>query len=135
MRNFGSPLCVCVCAQSYVTLVTPWIVAHQVPLSIEFSRQEYWSGLPCSPPRDIPDSGLKPASLVSPALAGRFFYHCTIQEAFPIGSSDIKPPFKNKFKFREFPGNPVVRTPCFHGQGHKFTPSVGVLRSCKSHGK
>jgi len=38
-----------------------------------FSRQEYWSGLPCSPPGDLPDPGIKPASLTSPVLAGGFF--------------------------------------------------------------
>ena len=48
----------------------PWTVAHQASLSIEFSRQEYWSGLPFPPPRDLPDPGIKPAS---PALAGKFF--------------------------------------------------------------
>jgi len=38
-----------------------------------FLRQEYWSGLPCPPPRGLPDSGIEPASLASPSLAGRFF--------------------------------------------------------------
>ena len=45
--------------------VTPWTVAHQDPLSMEFSRQEYWSGLPCPPPGDLPNSGIE---LGSPAL-------------------------------------------------------------------
>ena len=69
-------VCVCVCVYvfSHVQLsVTPWTVTHQAPLSIEFSRQEYWNGLPFPPPGDLPDSGIKPASLVSLALAGRFF--------------------------------------------------------------
>ena len=48
-------------------------VAHQAPLSMEFSRQEYWSGLPCSPPSNLPNPGIEPESLMSPALAGRFF--------------------------------------------------------------
>ena len=48
----------------------PWTVAHQAPLSMGFSRQEYWSGLPCPPPGDLPSPEIKPAS---PALAGRFF--------------------------------------------------------------
>ena len=48
--------------------VTPWTVAHQVPLSMGFSRQEYWSGMPCPPPGDLPDRVLKSASPVSPAL-------------------------------------------------------------------
>ena len=42
-------------------------------MSVEFSRPEYWSGLPFAPLGDLPDSGLKPVSLTSPALAGRFF--------------------------------------------------------------
>ena len=40
--------------------MTPWIVAHQVPQSMGFSTQEYWSGLPCPPPRDLPSPGIKP---------------------------------------------------------------------------
>ena len=52
---------------------TLWTVASQAPLSMGFSRQEYWSGLPCSPPGDLPNPGTKSASLMSPALAGRFF--------------------------------------------------------------
>ena len=52
---------------------TPWTAARQAPLSMEFSRQEYWSGLPFSSPEDLPDPGIKPASLRSPALAGGFF--------------------------------------------------------------
>ena len=50
-----------------------WKVARQTPLSIRFSRQEYWSGLPCPPPGDLPDPGMEPVSLMSPALAGGFF--------------------------------------------------------------
>ena len=51
---------------------TPWI-ACQVPLSMEFSRQEYWSGLPFPTPGDLPKLGIKSASPTSPALTGRFF--------------------------------------------------------------
>ena len=50
--------------------VTPWTVDHQAPLSMRFSRQEYWSGLPCPPPEDLPDPGIEPTSLMSPAWAG-----------------------------------------------------------------
>ena len=53
--------------------VTPWTVAHQAPLSIEFPRQEYWNGLPFTSPGDLPHPGIEPASLVSPALAAGFF--------------------------------------------------------------
>ena len=42
--------------------VTPWTVAHQMPLSIEFFRQEYWSGLPCPPPGDLPNPEIEPRS-------------------------------------------------------------------------
>ena len=52
---------------------TIWTAAHQAPVSMGFSRQEYWSELPFPPPRDLPDPGIKPASLAFPALAGRFF--------------------------------------------------------------
>ena len=48
--------------------VTPWTVAHQAPLSMEFSKQEYWSGLSCPPPGDRPDPRIKPAFPASPAL-------------------------------------------------------------------
>ena len=53
--------------------VTPWTVSCQAPLSMAFSRQEYWSGLPCPPPGDLPDPGMGLTSLRSPALAGGFF--------------------------------------------------------------
>ena len=49
-------------AKSCLTLVTPWTVAHQAPLSMGFSRQEYWSGLPFPSPEDLPDRGIKPRS-------------------------------------------------------------------------
>ena len=55
------------------SVVSPWTVACQAPLSMEFSRQEYWSGFPFPSPGDLPDPGIKSASPVSPALAGRFF--------------------------------------------------------------
>ena len=48
-------------------------IDSQAPLSMGFSRQEYWSGLPCPPSGDLPDPGIEPASLMSPTLAGEFF--------------------------------------------------------------
>ena len=53
--------------------VTPWTVAHLALLSMEFSRQEYWSGLPFPPLGDLPDPGIKPTPPVSLELVGRFF--------------------------------------------------------------
>ena len=58
------------CVQLFVTL---WTTACQAPLSVGFSRQEYWCGLPCPAPGDLPDLGIKPAPFMSPALAGVFF--------------------------------------------------------------
>ena len=67
---------------SHVRLcATPWTVAHQAPLPMGFSRQEYWSGLPCPLPGDLPDPGIKPMSLMFPALAGGFFTTSTTWEA------------------------------------------------------
>ena len=56
-------------AKSCPTLVTPWTVALQAPLSLAFSRQEYWSGLPFPSPGELPDPGIKPGS---PALQADF---------------------------------------------------------------
>ena len=70
------------CLFSHVQLLTsPWIVARQSPLSMGFSRQEYWSGLPFPSPGDLPYPGIKPAFLLSPALAGGFFTASTTWEA------------------------------------------------------
>ena len=52
---------------------TPWAIAHQAPLTMGFSRQEYWRGLPFPSPGDLPNPRIEPTSLMSPALAGRFF--------------------------------------------------------------
>ena len=60
---------------------TPWTVARQAPLSMGFSRQEYRNGLPCPPPGDLPNAEIKPLSLMSPAVAGRFFTTSATWEA------------------------------------------------------
>ena len=61
MYNYGGGLVAKLCP----TLLTPWTVAHQAPLSMDFSRQEHWSGLPFRFAGDLPDLGIKPRS---PAL-------------------------------------------------------------------
>ena len=67
---------------SYVWLfVTLCTRAHQARLSLGFSRQEYWSGLPCPSPGSLPESGIEPVPLMSPALAGRFFTTSATWEA------------------------------------------------------
>ena len=92
----GSAVCVCVCVcvctrrcactrvhvLSCVWLfATPWAIACQAPLPTEFSRQEYWSGLPFPSPGDLQTQGSEPGSLMSPALAGRFFTTSTTWQA------------------------------------------------------
>ena len=67
----------CVLSHSVVSssLQPPWTVAWQAPLSMGFSKQEYWSRLPFSPPGDLYDPGIEPPSPTSPTLAGRLHYH------------------------------------------------------------
>ena len=75
-------MCVFVCTLSHVWLfATAWIIALQAPLSMDFSRQEYWDGLLFPLPEDLPDSVIEPVSLTSPALAGRFFTYSASWEA------------------------------------------------------
>ena len=65
--------CVLSCFIGLQLIVTPWTVAFQAPLSMEFSRENYWSRLPFPTPGNLHDPGIKPMSLLSPALAGRRF--------------------------------------------------------------
>ena len=61
--------------------VTIWTTAHRAPLSMGFSRLEYWSELPCPSPGDLPDAGMEPASLLSPPLVAGFFTSSAAWEA------------------------------------------------------
>ena len=74
---------------------TPKAVTCQAPLSMGFPRQEYWSGLPFPPPGDLPNPGIEPTSLTSPAMIGRFITTSTTQEASPWLVEKI---LKNKSK-------------------------------------
>ena len=67
--------------------VTLWTVACQVPLSMGFPRQKHWRGFPFPSPGDLPNPGMKPASLASPALAGGFF--TTTPPGKPAGFSKM----------------------------------------------
>ena len=79
-RDFPG-LCRCVSVCSHVRLfATLWTIAHQAPLSMGFSRQEYRSGLPCPPPGDLPDPGIKPVSPASPTIVGKFFINSATWE-------------------------------------------------------
>ena len=81
-------MCMCVCMRSRFShvwfLATPWTLAHQTPLSMEFPRQEYWSGLSCPPPGHLLHPEIEPTSLTSPAWAGGFFTTSATQEAYPM---------------------------------------------------
>ena len=77
----------CVLAKSlqlFPILCDPWIAAHQAPLSMGFSHQEYWSGLPCPPPGALPDPRIKSESLLFSALADRFLTISATWEALRI---------------------------------------------------
>ena len=77
-----SPSCICACSVVSDSLRPPWTVAGQVPLSMGFPRQEYWSGLPFLPSGDLTDPGIE---LLSPVLAGGFL------TTLPIGKPLISP--------------------------------------------
>ena len=71
----------CVCVYMHIGMLSdvrllaiPWTIAHQAPLPIELSRQEYWNGVPFLSPGDLSNPGTEPASLRPPPLAGGFFY-------------------------------------------------------------
>ena len=82
-----------------------------------FSKQEYWSGLPCPSPADLPDPGVEPTS---PALAGGFF------STEPPGKPENMNTYTLKMKkIRDFPGSPVVKTSQFQCRGHGFSPDQG----------
>ena len=72
--------CVLSCFSRVQLSVTLWTVARQAPLSMRFSRQEYWHVLLCPPSKDLPNTGIKPTSLMSLALADGFFTTSTTWE-------------------------------------------------------
>ena len=76
--QFSVNLCLRMC-------VVLWTVTRQAPLSMGFSRQVYWSVLPCSTPGDFPNPGTEPVFLMSPALAGSFFTTSTNWEVLECG--------------------------------------------------
>ena len=86
-------MCVCVCVLSRVCLlVALWTVASQGPLSMEFSRQEFWSGVLFPSPRDPPDPGIKSVSLMSPELAGGLFTTSVTWEACSVWNRGLNAP-------------------------------------------
>ena len=93
-------MCMSVCSVMSYSFTTPWTGDHQAPLSMEFFRQEYWSGLPFSSPKDLPNPGIEPTSLASPTLAGN--------------SWPVEPPGKPKSTILQFKKRKKqkVKAPC-----------------------
>ena len=87
--------------------VTPWTVVFQASLFMGFSKQEYWSGLPCPPLGDLPNPGVEPTSLMSPALVGGFFTTSATWEAH--GTAQLPSIFKCSLHFSN-----VVWRACFN---------------------
>ena len=87
MYNKGR-LCECSVSLVMSDSLQPYVVC-QATLSMEFSREEYWTGLSCSPPGDLPDPGIKPPSLMSLALPGSFFTTSATWEAAPMTRHSI----------------------------------------------
>ena len=84
--------------KSRPTLCDPMEVAHQAPLSMRLSRQEYWSGFPFLSPRNLPDPGIEPTSRLSPALAGGFLATAATWEACYESSRHFNTPLTSKDK-------------------------------------
>ena len=140
-------------AQSCPTLFDSWTTVYQASLSMGFSREEYWSGLPFSSPENPPDPGIEPTSLVSPALAGGFFTTSTTWLSWCLRWWRIhrqcrRPgfsPWIEKLTWRkellvtpvfepgEFHGHGVTKSQillsnfCFHFQCHLESPKVVLL--------
>ena len=100
---------------------TPWTVALQAPLSMGFSRQEYWSGLPFPSPGDLPKPGIKLVSPVSPALAGGFF----------TTSSTWKALFNEDYRKKKKKKSHSV---CVYSNGEKtmYACWCSVAKSCRT---
>ena len=80
LKDLQSGARVLSCSSDVLLCETLWTVVHQDSLSMEFSRQEYWSGLPCPPPGNPPNPGIEPESM-SPSLTGRLFITSATWEA------------------------------------------------------
>ena len=93
-------VCVHMCTVVFDSFVTLETVAHQTPLSTEFSRQEYGRELPFPPPGDLPNPGIKPTSLESPALAGGFFTTSATWEVTCYHPLSVGLPLSNDQRFQ-----------------------------------
>ena len=132
---------------SCVPLFTsPWTVAHQAPLSMGFSRQEYWSGLPFPPPGGLPDPGIEPGSPPAPALSGgSFTTEPPGKTQFPGWASALQPlswfvappalPLRSPHKGQRAPGaGDTMRGSgwSFPGRGHGNPRAFGSAVRCQA---
>ena len=112
------PLYVGMCVQQFSCVqlfVTPRTAAYQAPLSVGFSREEYWSGLPFPPPGNLPNPGIKPAS---PTLAGRFF------TTEPPGKAKPPQPPIQTFVKQTFTNNQAQNISCNWLHGFHKVPAL-----------
>ena len=93
--------------------MTPWTVAHQAPLSMGFSRQECWSGLPCRPPGGLPNSGIQPGT---PALQADSLPCEPLGNCLQCRTPGLDPRVRKVSWRREWLPTPVILPGEFHGQ-------------------
>ena len=104
---------------SHVRLfVTPWTTAHRAPLSTGFSSQEYWSGLPCPPPGDLPNPGIESRSHVSCIDKQVLYKHHM--------GSPLHCILHFKLRYRDFPGSPMLKTSPSNAVGAGLIPVLGA---------
>ena len=128
----------CVRAQSLSRVqlsATPWTVAHQAPLSMAFSRQAFWSGLPCPPPGHLPHPGVEPISLASPALCadslplshlGSPYVQVLIDNVMVLGDGDFKSCLGHDNELQEFNQHSFKKDLTRHGKNSPSEPPQGT---------
>ena len=116
--------------------MTLWTIAHQGPLPQGFSRQEYWSGLPCPPPGDLPDPGIEPVPIMSPALAGRFFTTSATWEACENSEKSVICSLEERYWQSDLgsPASGTERNKCLLFRSHLNFPggSDGKASACNA---
>ena len=125
-------MCTLSCFSHVRLFVTLWTVACQAPLSMGFSRQEYWSGFPCPPPGDPLDPRIERMSLMPPTSAGGFFTTSTTWEAPLIALPFIKYLLSSRLRTKTFPSlisNPY-NNPTLCKVGSATCPTLDGSRAC-----
>ena len=120
-------LCCATVASVMSNFAILWPVVRQASLCMGFSRKEYWSGLPCPPPGDLPKPGIKSESLMSPVLAGRFFTTSATWGApwIIITASSL---FASNFSLFKFFSHITVSPRFDHGVSQLRIHAVSLLR-------